>query len=155
MEAQRVVEVFSALLAPVTAIVVVYIAYQQYRLSKLNTRRELYDRRLKVFRSTMQFISSVVMAAAVDVQRQQRFLYETAEADFLFGPEVRKYIHEVYRKGNEFRLAEHKMSGSRAADNQAAQKAADDWERLTNWFAEQFDEARSLFKKYLSLGDFL
>jgi len=60
------VDFLSALLTPVNAIMLLHIAYQQYRINKqrlqLDERRfkhEVYERRLAVFRGLMEFISTV------------------------------------------------------------------------------------------------
>ena len=46
---KEIIEILSASLAPITAIVALGIAYRQYRLEQLKFRRELYERRIAVW----------------------------------------------------------------------------------------------------------
>jgi len=51
--------VFNALLTPVIAGVVAYIAYQQHKTNRDRLRLDLYDRRLKVFEGLMVLLSII------------------------------------------------------------------------------------------------
>ena len=49
MTVKEIVDVCSALLTPLIAVITTYIAYQQYRVSELTLKKELYERRIKIY----------------------------------------------------------------------------------------------------------
>jgi hypothetical protein len=54
------VELFAALLTPVIAIVMTYIAIQQYRANKIKLRHDLYDRRLLLYNAVAEFLAHII-----------------------------------------------------------------------------------------------
>jgi hypothetical protein len=45
----------------------------------------------------------MVREAKPDTSAQMKFYHDTADCDFLFGPEIRRYIDDLYRIANELR----------------------------------------------------
>ena len=96
----------------VIALFLAWIAWQQHnlaekqkRLDKLRYKHELYERRFAVYRATFSFIAQMVREARPETSAQMKFYHDTADCDFLFGPEIRRYIDDLYRIANELRGA--------------------------------------------------
>ena len=150
---QVAIDVFSALLTPVIAAIAVYIAYQQSQTNRRKLALDLYEHRLRVYQAVTRFIGKVVKDMSPDVQDFSEFWRSTAEADFLFGSDVRDYLEELatraanlWRWSNEYR------------DNRQVRPEGYDHSRVVEgkhkemqWFAVQSGEARQLFAKYLNL----
>ena len=47
---KEIIDIFSALLTPIIATIMVYIAYQQMRANRIKVKAELYADREKIFR---------------------------------------------------------------------------------------------------------
>jgi hypothetical protein len=132
----------SALLTPLIAAIAVSIAWQQYVVNHRQHRLALFEKRMAVFNSTMKMIGSVMQTANADLSQCFQFIKDTRDHEFLFGPEVGKFINEVYQKA----VALHAHTQMRSSD--AAQLT-----EILNWFFEQSGEARKIFLRYMDFRD--
>ena len=80
ISAKEIVNILSALLGPIIAAVVAYIAIQQYRLEKFKIRQQLYERRSTIYKAVMEFLSRIVQNANIEYEHIYKFLRETAES---------------------------------------------------------------------------
>ena len=109
---------------------------QQAETSDRAFRLSLFEKRMTVFDSTMEFLAGVHKGDAQIKQSQiVDLLRKTRDHEFLFGPEIENFIMEAYKQGNKLRA------------RQAV--SADDAELLT-WFAEQTAVAKKLFLPYMN-----
>jgi len=157
------IQILSALSAPVIGGAAVYIARQQWRTADLqrdtNEKRwkhERYERRLKVYQEVMKILSLVISSAHPDVKDLWAFRRETAEADFIYGDDVQKYIEEIYRKGVELYSANRQyrdvtMEPHPSGYNHVA--VVDRMDKAIEWFGGQFSHARELFRPYLDISN--
>lgn len=131
-------KISSGLLTPLIAAIAAHIAYQQWKTNDLQRRLALFEKRLAVFDATMNMLASVLREANAELEHCFRFLKETRDHEFLFGPEVGAFIDEVYRRAVE--LHTHLVTTPQGG------------ERLTeilDWFSGRMGEARQVFKKYM------
>ena len=147
------IDVFSALLTPVIAAIAVYIAYQQWQTNRRKLDLDFYERRLRVYQAVTQFIGKVVKDLSPDIQDFSEFWRSTAEADFLFGSDIRDYLEELAT-----RAANLRRWSDEYRDNQQVRPEGYDHSRVvegqhkdTQWFAVQSGEAKRLFAKYLDI----
>lgn len=59
----HLIQLLSALLTPVIAVVTTYIAIQQYRTSRLKFKLELFEKRYAIYQGVKKFILSAVREA--------------------------------------------------------------------------------------------
>ncbi len=137
---EKVVRVFSALLTPAIALLVAYIAWQQHKTSKNQFRLALFERRLKVFNSTGELIGTVLRRGAVTNDDLMNFLYGTRENEFLFGPDIAAYLHELYGNASDVNSLEGAIDQESRQQRRAALK----------WFSGQGDEAKRKFGTYMA-----
>jgi hypothetical protein len=113
-----------------------------YRNSKPNKEEhryghDLYERRLAIYKAVIIFLSRAIREGELTLEMIARFYDETAECDFLFGPEIRKWIDELYSTGLELR----KPGG----DPEKALAALYS-------FSGEINSARTRFSKYMNLS---
>jgi len=146
------VEILSALLTPVIAIIAVYIAYRQYQIEKSKLNLELYDRRLHIYEEVKKIISIIVQKASAEPEEMFNFRSAVSEADFLFDSDITDYIQEIWDRG--FNLIQNNQLYSRSPSPQDYDHEAvtDAIHQECMWFADQFEPVKSKFKKYLTLG---
>lgn len=82
------------------------------------------------------------------------FYSETAEADFIFPPVVRKYLDEVFSHACQLGLAntEYKALGESQPEGYDHAKVCESLNSHTVWFTEQAHVAKDVFKPFLDLS---
>src|SRR5688572_2839994 len=90
-----VLQIVAGLLTPFIAIVALYIAVQQHNVQRDKLRLDLYEKRLAVFNATMNLLASVESDAVASGAALYRFITETANARFLFGVDMEKYLNHL------------------------------------------------------------
>ena len=114
------------------------IQRQQANTNRLQYRLALFERRMKVFDSTMDLIAVVLRDAKVELPRAFQFLRETRDRELLFGPEIKDYLDEVYRKSVDLHTID---AVSRPEDIPKRTE-------LLDWFSGQSAVATRKFLKY-------
>jgi hypothetical protein len=154
---KEIILVLSGLLTPVVACTTVYIAWQQYRVSRLSLRKDLYKKRLRVYRVYMSFLSEIVREGKVNYTRVAQFYTESVEADFLFDQEIIERAEEFRTKG--MRLAYlcdclYPFDGSPGlAVGEKRSRMADEEIELNQWFMRQIPITRMRFKEQMAIQE--
>jgi hypothetical protein len=133
------IKTLSALLVPTIALLGTYIAWQQYVTNRRQYRLALFEKRLAVFDATARFLSGIVQTANVQLDDAIKFLQETREHEFLFGPEVAACIDAIYTKAVELhtrRAAVGPGTGAPVAE-------------LVKWFSGQIGNVRKKCKPHM------
>lgn len=141
MTLKEIVETFNALLTPVIAGTTIYIAWQQYQVSQLSLRKDLYEKRLRVFHVFMSYLSEIVREGKVNFNRSLQFIADASEADFLFDEEVARKAEELYNKGLELAGLNNQLypfdGGQGLPVGDERSRVAHDQSELLAWFANQ------------------
>lgn len=157
MDIKCIIEGLSAGLTPLIAVVMTYIAYQQWRTNKGRLTHELYDRRLTVFKAVTAFYGEMGDAGTAKYGIVTKFSVATAEAEFLFGDEVEEHIEELYKKGMHLASLHEKMypgSGEPGLPvGEERSRVAEEHGKLHLWFQQNGrTETRKRFRKYLAVS---
>ena len=151
---KEIMEIFKALLTPVIAVIATYIAYQQWKTNQQKLNLERYGRRLHVYEEARKILSIILRDADATTEDLLKFRTSVSEADFLFGPEITKYIDEIYKRG--LRLWRCKMQYRDHTQEIPAgydhEKVVEEMHKELKWLTEQFAPAKEKFKKYLDIS---
>ena len=142
---------FQGLLTPFIAVVAVYIGWQQWKTNALKSKLDLFDRRFKVFEEARKILGRMYTVGVKDEELSQ-FVTETAEAEFLFGPEIRKYLDEIYRRVQNLKSAREQMRVSWEAPVEVRSKLAEAERNEVEWATAQTPALREQFKQYLDVS---
>ena len=134
-------KISAGLLTPLIAGVVAYVAVQQYKINRRQYRLALIEKRLVIYNAVLSRIVEVVNDMDSPLDKNIRFIRETRDHEFLFGPEVAAFINDIWKRGND--LMTLKLTSS------PGQRQID----IINWFDQQRAEARSIFFDYINLTD--
>ena len=149
------IDILSALLVPIIAVVGVYIAYQQYRINVQRLRHETYERRLAVYKCVQRYLSEILRDAKTTYARALQFNSDASEAAFLFDNSVQKKIDEIYKKSLDMIFTHEKMYPSDGSTGlpvgEERTKVAEENIKLVKWHFEQLQESRPFFAKKLGL----
>ncbi len=150
----RTIQVLQALLTPTIAVITVFIAWQQWKTNELKLRLERYDRRLRVYQEVVKLLSEACGDGKALWDPLMKFRAATAEADFLFGPEIRQYLDEIFSRALKLRAAsiEYRDYTQTPPPGYDHQKVVKETSEQTTWLYEQFQVAKEKFKKYLDIN---
>lgn len=154
MSLGEIAEFSKQMLTPVIAIVATYIAWQQWKTNKQKLVLDRYDRRLKVYEEVVQILSIILRDAVASYEDLIKFRRAVSEADFLFEPEIIKYIDEIYRRGVQLQRwsKEYRDYKQPIPEGYDHQKVCDSMHNELTWLIEQFEPAKQKFKKYLDIS---
>jgi hypothetical protein len=148
-------QIFQALLTPVIAGIAVYIAWQQWNVNERKLALDQYERRLKVYQRVVEMLRFVCSKFSPEIHDLLMFSAETAEADFLFGPEIPKYIDEIYSRGLTLNTAKFEYRDYTQLPfppGYDPKKVTDAMMEEEKWFMAQFSVVKEKFRKYLDVG---
>jgi hypothetical protein len=157
MTLKEIVDVFNALLTPVIAGTTVYIAWQQYQVSRLTLKKDLYEKRLRVYQAFMSYLSEIVRDGKIHHNRVAQFYAEASESEFLFDIEVLEKADELYKQGIQLWYLHNQLypfdgsPGLPVGDKRS--RVADENSELLLWFTNQISNTRELFRKQMSIQE--
>jgi hypothetical protein len=154
MTLKELVEISSASLTPLIAVLTAYIAWRQYQVSHSMLKKDLYERRLVVYKFVMSYLADIIRDGAVDYQRANQFYAEASEADFLFDDRILSKLKELYHEGLRLAYLQKKIfipvNSSRLSPDER-DKLVDEESSLVAWFGEQPEQTKELFMKQMKL----
>jgi len=110
---------------------------------------EVYDRRVPIYRTTVQFVRTVLKELQPKLQDILQFATDTDEALFLFDDTISEYLAQIFKKA--LRLRTISLTLSRLpADDRTSLRGEET--ALALWFSEQFQEIRTRFAPFLGLA---
>ena len=140
------VQVFQALLTLAVALLAIAVGVAQWRTSHQRAVLDLFERRMAIVDALSGVVSKVTASGSVSHQDAMEFAQTTRQVDFLFGPEVKRYVEDLYRAMSEHAVAETKYKhGQEAMD--AVQRQHIAFIKI----AAYFDEFPKLVKPYLKM----
>ena len=150
------VEILTALLTPLIAILAVYIAWQQYRVNHHSLRNQLYERRYAVFKAFMSYLADIMREGKTSYQRTSQFYAEASEAEFLFSTSINSKMEELYSKGVNLVALYEQMYPSDGSPGlpvgDERSRVAKDSGELLKWFSRQIKATKGLFKSEMKVG---
>lgn len=146
------IQLLSALLTPVIAIVTTYIAIQQYRTNRLKLKLELFERRYSVYQSVKDFIRFAVREGNISNEALNKLNDETQDAFFLFGKQVDEYISELRLKGVRLMYVNGQLANTNLKVGDARSELAEEDAVLCTWFGQQLRQSKQVFKKDLGMS---
>ena len=151
---REILELSKALLTPVIAVITTYIAWQQWKTNRQKLNLDRYDRRLRIYQEVIRILSIILRDAKASTEDLLKFRTSVSEADFLFGPEIPKFIDEVYSHGLKLWRwnQEYRDHTKEAPKNYDHKKVVDEMHKELTWLTEQFEPAKEKFKKYLDIS---
>jgi hypothetical protein len=110
---------------------------------------DVYDRRAPIYRTTNQFVRTVLKDLQPETQEILKFAADTDEALFLFDDGIAEYLAEIFKRA----LRLHAVAATLENQGYDERTAGLQDEELTlaDWFSKQFEEIRTRFAPFLRL----
>jgi hypothetical protein len=106
---------------------------------------ELYDRRIPMYRATIQFLRAVHKDLRPELQEIFRFAADADEALFLFDETIANYLAELVKRALRLRAV------SLMLNKDWTEVLTEEETELSLWFTSQFEETRRKFVPFLRL----
>lgn len=126
----------------------------QWTLARQNYRREVYQRRIDVFRAIAAFIAGVNLSESITLEQCHQLLRDAAECEFLFPSKVRAFVDELHKQGLElWGCCTNLSSGLPTSPQEYRQQLVSDKLRLLDGFKVHAATSLELFRPTLYIGD--
>jgi hypothetical protein len=146
---EKMIQTLSGFLTPIIAIITTLILFWQFRLEKNRWRLALYDKRYQIYLATMQYLSFIMQYANLTDEELFKFLRNSKDKEFLFGDDIKHYLEELYKKGNDLRLYNTLRKNETIEEKRV--KAIEKEHELLEWFSKQLEESKKIFGEYLTI----
>jgi hypothetical protein len=143
--------VLSALITPVVAIVVVYIAYRQWLTAKDKLKLDLFEKRFKVYEASIKFISSIINNnGMVSNEDMNDFIFNKNCSKWLFNEEIYGYLSEqIYERAIDLNVLNMELKDMGEGDQRT--NIAHNQGEIRKWFNSQYRILDELFYPFLRL----
>jgi hypothetical protein len=118
----------------------------------LELNLQVYDRRLHVYEAVKKILGIVTRDGDVKTEELLTFMSDAAQADFLFGPEIKEYIEEMYRRGIKLSAANKTYNQNLEKPGFNPQPTVEEQTVQLDWFSQQYGVATDKFKKDLNVS---
>ncbi len=143
---------FPALLTAIIAAAAAWLAYLQHKTNALRLKHELFERRFQVYEAFRTFLGGIMAEGKTSHGACLTMLRTTNQAEFLFGPEIPKYLLSAYHQGLDLVESHRKLdSVPRLSVGDERSRVAHENAEQLKWFADQYTVLPKLFGKYLNL----
>ena len=142
---------FSGYITIVIAITMVYIAIQQLLIARYRVRMDLYDKRIKVYNSVMEFLGRILGRGNATDDNLFDLINQTKESRFLFEGEIGDQIEVLRKQAIKLQYFNCQLSDDRLPVAER-NKLADELQKGFHWFHQQYDYTEELFLKYLKIA---
>lgn len=151
MDYSLLIDILSAALTPLIAIIAAYIAYQQWKTNKHSLKLDLYNHRLSVYRAVNKLLNTVIKKNGLSWNDAMDFKTETSEAPFFFGNDVLNFRKELFDNAKTLARIKEDLKNSIKTEKSNTSLIEEHYALIT-WFDNQFETSDSIFKKYLDLS---
>lgn len=143
------ISVMSALLTPVIAIAVGYIAWRQWRTAQNRLKLDLFDRRLAIHRAARNLIAAVTSSGKLTNDELHQFLSGIEQTKWLLSDNIARYFeHELWMRA--IKLQE--LCSTLDADGEDRVVNVRKQRELKEWIASQRENLDRKFEPFLKIG---
>ena len=139
------IDILSALLTPVIAIIATWIAYQQWRTSEDVNKLNKYEKRYSVYQALKEALLEIGRESNISGKGRDKLTIKTGESVFIFDDDVVDYI-KTFRE-NSLRI--YQLNRNLLDGTGEAKKLAKEREELEKWFQDQHQGLIDKFLPYL------
>lgn len=112
---------------------------------------EIYNLRIPIYHAYRDFVTKVLRDAKIDMQDLFEFASKTHESLFLYDERIADFLSLIFQKGNRLQYLNKLISNPRLVEEGKWNSIIEEESDLIQWFHDNFEQARKLFKEYLNL----
>ena len=135
-----------AAIAAITAVIVTRpIANKQLDLQERQLKKDLFDRRFKIFTDTDEFLGHITSSPSTftpSSEEYRKFFASVEAAEVLCGQEVKTYLKDTDETAKQL-SADHQRMARNPGDNEAIEMQAIHFQHLSDLRSKRLDALRS------------
>ncbi len=132
------------------AIITASILYQQHKVNRDNLRLALFDKRHRIFRAYMDYVSLILQEGCPTHEKLLEWWSSTRDSVFLFDGRVEEYFDKVYHDSIGMMRIERALKSVNDANTET--RLEEKKQLYCEWFQKQIVESRKVFAKYLKFA---
>lgn len=142
------IQITTAFATPSIALMVGFIAYRQWRTAQDKIVLDLFEKRLAVYTNVRKAVGIVNTHGHPD-EHADRMLLEAIDASqFLFGPDIREYLDEMWKDFSKLRLTRQQLEGRETKDRRIiVENNSALFKKITTFYYE----GPFVFSKYIGM----
>lgn len=139
----------TAIVLPVIALIAAWIAFRQSQIARNKLKLDLFDKRMAVYESVRKALGAAASRGKLTQDEEINYLTGISPAQWLFGEEVSKYLHEtLWHKIVDLGL-HNSMSDSSDRNERTTHIRAK--AETVKWLVAQYREFDKVCTSYLAL----
>jgi hypothetical protein len=149
MDYKSYIDILSAALIPVIAIITTYIAIQQFYTNKLRLKHEMYDRRIKIYLELLAILGDLLKNGDAGNDEFNKLYLLSAQFPFIFKVVNIKYIHSIHDNMNSLHTLNTILKDS--TDQKERERSAKKKTEIMEWARKQVRHMEVIFSSDLKL----
>ena len=142
----------TAFTVPVLAAAAATIAYRQWRTAQNKLKLDLFDKRMLVYQAVRDTLGYIAAHGKISQEQQIKYLTGIQSAQWLFDPDIHKYLHEtLWHKIVDLQLHSSLSSRDNGDRDERTKHIHLEAETL-KWLVKQYSVLDDMCSKYMSLG---
>lgn len=113
---------------------------------------EVYNLRIPIYNAYRDFVTKILRDAKINYNDLFDFANKTHEALFLYDENIADFLSLIFQKGNRFQYLNKIIANPRLVEKGKWNSIVEEESDLLQWFHDNLEQARKLFKQYLHLG---
>ncbi|MGB7769822.1 MAG: hypothetical protein WBN22_13340 [Verrucomicrobiia bacterium] len=130
---------------------VIFIAWQQWKVSHAKLRLDLFDRRYKVYEATRKLLAGIMSDATFSDSQLFTFYAGTSDVEFLFDKDVVDYLEQIRKRALHMRLLSKTFQPLPVGDERSRLVNEESAEML--WLTHQIMDMAKVFSPYLGFAN--
>lgn len=139
----------------IIAVIVAYIAWQQYQVNLNRLKLDLLDRRMEIYDALSDLLGGVFRHAKVNDETLLKYRRDIRMSEFLYRKEFHEFLDEFFMRGiglAQFGSAMNELRGADDPDSKKLyQEAAKQKSEALKWVTSQGDRIQEMFRPYLTV----
>lgn len=134
------------MIAAIAAFITAYFAYRNWRVSRDKLKLDLFDKRFKIYQSSVEFIRLSISDLGTNRNEHLKYILDTYHSRFLFDSDFFDYINSLVDRDSRLAIFKSKYDKGVATDEDIRMNMEDG-----KWMMEQFDVLNKKSEKFLRL----
>lgn len=142
------IDVLSALLTPIIAIVAIAIGFLQWHINRSRLKNDLFNRRIELYEIITNYITDCLIHSEKTHGKEIKFLRDTKHARFIFNKKIASFVDEIYEKSVDLNFCHRR---EQQLEGPSLKKVLENEKQITKWFRNELRNIQLKFEKFLKL----